>query len=67
MFEQIPVVLKDLPPRIHGFVCFGSDYNPIIVINSRLTVEQQKKTFWHEMEHILTGQIDDDNYEEYGA
>lgn len=66
MFEQIPVVLKDLPSRIHGFVCLGSDYNPCIVINSRLTVEQQKKTFLHEMDHIRTGQIDDDNYVEYG-
>ena len=66
MTDDIHVVLMDLPPRVHGFVCLGSDYNPCIVINSRLTIEQQKKTFWHEMEHIRTGQIDDDNYVEYG-
>ena len=66
MTDNIPVVLKDLPTSIHGFVCLGSDYNPCIVINSRLTVEQQRKTFQHEMDHIESGQIDDDDYTEYG-
>ena len=66
MPEDVLVVLVDLPPHIKGFVCLGSDYNPCIVINSRLSVEQQKKTFHHEMEHIRTGQIDDDDYDEYG-
>ena len=66
MPDNVPVILKDLPVRIHGFVCLGSDYEPIIVINSRMTVEQQHKTYLHEMDHILSGQIDDDNYREYG-
>ena len=66
MNDNVPVVLKDLPVSIHGFVCLGSDYEPVIVINSRLTVEQQHETFLHEMEHIRSGQIDDDNYMEYG-
>lgn len=66
MFDDVTVVLKDLPPHVHGFVCLGSDYNPCIVINSRLSVEQQRKTFLHEMEHIVTGQIYDDDYTEYG-
>ena len=67
MNEDVPVVLMDLPVHVHGFVCLGSDYNPCIVINSRLTFEQQQKTFRHEMEHILSGQIDDDSYTEYPA
>lgn len=66
MFDDVTVVLKDLPPHVHGFVCLGSDYNPCIVINSRLSVEQQRKTFLHEMEHIVSGQIYDDDYTEYG-
>ena len=41
---DVPVVLKDLPVKIHGFVCLGSDYEPIIIINSRLSWEQQQKT-----------------------
>ena len=65
MNEDIPVVLKDLPSHVRGFTCLGSDYNPIIIINSRLSAEQQRKTYKHELEHIRTGQIDDDSYVEY--
>jgi len=66
MTEDIPVVLMDLPTTVRGFVCMGSDYNPCIVINSRLTVEQQRKVWEHEMAHITSGQYDDENYVEYG-
>lgn len=65
MTDNVPVILKDLPPHVRGFTCLGSDYNPIIIINSRMTVEQQRKTYRHEMNHIRSGQFDDDNYEEY--
>ena len=66
MRDDVPVVLLDLPPRVRGFVCLGSDYNPCIVINSRLTQEQQLKTYLHEMSHIERGEMDDDDYHEYG-
>ena len=69
MPDTVPVVLEDLPTSIHGFVCLGSDYEPIIVINSRLSVEVQRKAFLHEMQHLLSGQFDDDGYDyctEYG-
>ena len=62
---DIPVVLKDLPVKIHGFVCLGSDYEPIIIINSRLSFEQQKKAYRHELLHIQRGEIFDNNYQEY--
>lgn len=67
MFDSVPVILKDLPTSIRGFVCLGSDYDPVIIINSRLTVEQQRETYRHELDHILSGQFDDDDYAEYGA
>lgn len=67
MIDPVPVVLMDLPPHIRGFTCLGSDYSPCIVINSRLSVEQQKKTWRHEMNHIVNGDMDDDDYEEYKA
>ena len=66
MNDQVPVILKDLPPHIHGFVCLGSDFQPCIIINSRLSVEQQRDTWIHEMDHIINGEMDDDNYSEYG-
>lgn len=66
MTDQVPVILKDLPQHIHGFVCLGSDFKPCIIINSRLSVEQQRDTWIHEMDHIINGEMDDDNYSEYG-
>ena len=66
MIDPVPVVLKDLPPRIRGFVCLGSDYNPCIVINSRLSKEQQQKTYRHELKHIENGDMDNLNFREYG-
>ena len=66
MTDQVPVIIRDLPTKVRGFVCLGSDFSPCIVINSRLSVEQQRKTWRHEMNHILSGEMDDDNYDEYG-
>lgn len=65
MTEQVPIFLKDLPETIRGFTMLGSDYEPIIILNSRLSVEQQRKTYRHEMHHITSGEIDDDGYSEY--
>lgn len=65
MTEPIPTFLKDLPETIRGFTMLGSDYEPIIILNSRLSVEQQRKTYRHEMNHITSGEIDDDGYSEY--
>lgn len=62
----VPVVLKDLPGRVRGFVTIGSDFEPIIVLNSRCTVEQQRKTYKHEMDHIRNGDLWNENYQEYG-
>ena len=62
---DVPVVLKDLPVKIHGFVCLGSDYEPIIIINSRLSREQQQKAYMHELLHIQRGEMFDINYHEY--
>lgn len=66
MNEEVPIILKDLPGRIHSFVCLGSDYEPIIVLNSRRTKEQQRASYKHEMKHIERGEMFDDNYNEYG-
>jgi len=67
LFIKPPVVLRDLPASIRGFVCLGSDYEPVIIINSSLPVEQQRKTYRHELGHIIRGEIWDENYREYGG
>ena len=63
--HNIPVILKDLPAKVHGFVCLGSDYEPIIVINARLSRVQQLRTYRHEIKHIQRGEMFNMNYHEY--
>lgn len=65
MTDPVPIVLRDLPETIHGFTVLGSDYEPIIILNSRMSREQQRKTYRHEMDHIVSGQMDDEGYKEY--
>ena len=65
MMHDVPVILKDLPVKIHGFVCLGSDYEPIIVINARLSRAQQLRTYRHEIRHIKRGDLYNVNYHEY--
>lgn len=62
---DVPIILKDLPVKIHGFVCLGSDYEPIIVINARMSREQQIRTYRHEIKHIQRGEMFNPNYHEY--
>ncbi len=51
------VRFMDLPPRIRGFVVRlnGED---TIVLNSRLSREQNMKTYLHEKRHIERGDFD---------
>lgn len=67
LFGDVPVVLQSLPSGCRGFCCLGSDFEPIIVINKNMTYEQQMKTYRHEMKHILTGEIFDPSFKEYGG
>lgn len=62
---DIPTILTDLPVKVHGFVCLGSDYEPIIVINARMSREQQIRTYQHEIKHIQSGELTDITYREY--
>lgn len=64
--ENIRVIHEDMPTKIRGFCCLGSDYEPIIVVNSRLSWEQQAKTVRHELDHIRHGEMFDESYVEYG-
>jgi Zn-dependent peptidase ImmA (M78 family) len=65
MMTDIPTILIDLPVHVHGFVCLGSDYEPIIIINARMSREQQLQTYKHEMKHIQRGDMYNINYIEY--
>ena len=63
--EERNVILQDLPTSVRGFVFQGEDGEPVIVVNSRLTREQNRKTYRHERKHIKKNQLNDPTYHEY--
>ena len=63
--EKNQAILADLPTSIRGFVFLGDDGEPVIVVNSRLTREQNRKTFRHEKRHIRRGDLTNKDYKEY--
>lgn len=59
------VILTDLPTSVRGFVFLDDEGDPVIVVNSRLTREQNRKTFRHERRHIRRGELTNTTYREY--
>lgn len=59
--------LADLPTSVRGFVYHDDDGEMYIVLNSRLSHEQNLSTFVHELKHIRRGDLDNTNYQEYGG
>lgn len=68
--DETPVYFMNLPTTVRGFVTFGADSEPIIVLNARMSTEQQRETWLHEVNHIASGHLFDDAYTdavEYGG
>lgn len=63
--DENRVILQDLPTSVRGFVFQGDDGEPVIVVNSRLTREQNRKTYDHERGHIDRGEMNEPTYHEY--
>lgn len=59
------VILQDLPTEVRGFVYQDETGEPVIVVNSRLTREQNLKTYDHEIRHIENNELTDTTYHEY--
>ena len=53
MVENYITIFENLPYKVSGFIMYDSadDYYTI-VLNSRLSYEENKKTFEHELKHI---------------
>ena len=62
--DENRVILQDLPTSVRGFVFLGDDGEPVIVVNSRLTREANRRTFRHEKKHIKKHQLTDPDYKE---
>ena len=63
--EDNEAILQDLPTTIRGFCFLGDDGEPVIVVNSRLTREANRRTFRHERKHIQRNELSDPTYNEY--
>ena len=63
--EENEVILQDLPTSVRGFVFVDNSGDPVIVVNSRLTREQNRKTWSHEQQHIARGDLYETGYNEY--
>ena len=67
MSDEHPALLVDLPTSVRGF-CFHDDNGEeFIILNSRLTREQNRLTYDHERKHIERGEMYETNYIEYGG
>ena len=61
------VILENMPTSIRGYVFKDDDGAPVIVLNSRLSREQNRRTYEHERQHIERGEMDETTYNEYGG
>ena len=55
---EINVVLMDNPFGIKGSVNANKDGSYTIIINARLSHEEQQKVYMHELQHIQNGDFD---------
>ena len=65
--REVNVILQDLPTSVRGFVYTNEDGEPTIVINSRLSREQNLRTYCHEQNHIDRNEMYEPAYIEYGG
>lgn len=65
MNEERPVLLENLPTTVRGFCYHDDDGEEYIVLNARLTREQNLRTYDHEKAHIDRGDMFNEDYHEY--
>lgn len=56
--ENYNIILYDMPTGIKAFTRSNPDGTYTIVLNSRLSDEQQRLSFYHELMHIQNGDYD---------
>ena len=59
-------LLVDLPTSVRGFCYHDDDGEAFVVLNARLSREQNLKTYDHEQKHIERGELYEPTYLEYG-
>lgn len=64
--EDRPAILDNLPTTVRGFCFHDNDGEAFVVVNARLTREQNRRTYDHEKRHIDRGDMYEPTYNEYG-
>lgn len=64
-YGETRTVLADLPCRVKAFCFHDDEGNNVMVLNSRLAREQNRKSYGHEGEHIKNGDMYNMDYREY--
>lgn len=65
MDQERPARLVDLPTSVRGFCYHDNDGEAYVVLNARLTREQNRITYDHEQDHIDRGELYEPTYTEY--
>lgn len=63
--DERPARLMDLPTSVKGICFHDNDGEAYVILNARLTREQNRTTYDHEQDHIARGDLWDTNYNEY--
>ena len=67
MNNERPAQLVDLPTSVRGFCYHDDDGEEFVILNSRLTREQNMTTYDHERKHLVRGDMYEPTYDEYGG
>lgn len=63
--DDITIIRQDISSHVHGMVTLGSDYQPLIILNTRMPWEEQIKSLMHELEHIRRDDLFNEDFHEY--
>lgn len=58
MTDDIFIRFFDMPTTIRGYTVANQDGSYTVVLNSRISWEQQKETYAHEVGHIKRGDFE---------
>lgn len=64
-YDEVRVLVEDLPYSVRGVCYHDDDGNDYIILNSRMPREIQRRTYAHEMRHILHGDMYNPHFCEY--
>lgn len=63
--DEYTALLVDLPTSVRGLCYHDDNGEEFVILNARLTREQNLKTYDHEQKHIERGELYEPTYNEY--